>query len=90
MTRWTRTPTDRMCGRCAGLIRSGSAVLVIELPQLSHTKIRCETCGGGAPPDLPLVIEQKATTPTSTWSRVGLLPFDVKMAQAGREPGEEG
>jgi len=63
-------------------------MLVIELPALSHTKVRCEACVGEAPPDLPLRVEQQPIMATSTWSRIGSLPFDFKLAQSGRDPGE--
>lgn len=91
MTKWTRTPTDRLCGGCAGTIRKGHPLLVIELPRLSHTKVRGECCAGAAPPDLPSLVEQAALVPqTMTRFCPDMLPLDFKMAAAGREPGEEG
>lgn len=94
MTGWTRTPLQRVCGRCAGHIDRGAPIYVMELARLSHTKIRCESCAGPAPDDLPPFTELPRPTPSAPLSfarfSVSALPFDYKQAQAGRDPGEEG
>jgi len=59
-------------------------MLVIELPALSHTKVRCENCEGPAPADLPPVVAHQAIMP-SQWLQVGRLPLDFKVAAAGED-----
>jgi len=89
MKRWSRVNRPMHCGRCGDLQSPGAPVLEYVIGV--HTFIRCATCEGGAPPDLPLVIEHTtAPLPTLDFSRLGLLPIDYKARAAEREPGEEG
>ena len=92
MRTWTRATHTRQCGLCGEPQRVGAPIL--EYVIANHTFVRCSTCEGGAPPDLPLIIErQDHPQPALNWGRLGLLPLDFKTRAAvedEREPGEEG
>lgn len=53
MRQWRRAARTRQCGRCARPILKGEPLLTISLSGHRWKLVRCETCGGGAPPDLP-------------------------------------
>jgi hypothetical protein len=91
MRHWRRALCARLCGRCGHVIERGKPMLVIELPRLSHTKVRCDVCDGPAPPDLPALVEHQIPITPMAHIRTGVsaLPFDYKLAAAGREPGED-
>lgn len=56
-----------------------------------RVKVRCDTCAGPAPPDLPLlVVEREPPAPfTLTRFTPDMLPLNFKQV-VSREPGEEG
>jgi len=86
--RWSRATVPQLCGSCRRQIVAGEALLVLGVGVGDRagkiTKVRCTTCVGPAPPDLPDRIEQ-APRPALDMTRIGLLPL-----QWSREPGEEG
>lgn len=86
---WTRTQTATLCGYCHAYLPTGRPVQLWQVPGVKRPTVRCEACADGpAPPDLPAVILAGRTTKRMTHlSRA--LPADFKMAQAGREPGED-
>jgi hypothetical protein len=93
MKTWIRANRRSIsCGLCGEVQDVGAPI--VEYQVRGVVLIRCAGCEGGAPPDLPLIIErQKAPLPTLNWSRLGLLPLDFKTRAAvedEREPGEEG
>jgi len=97
MSAWHRAAVDTICGLCGVHIAVGEPVHVFELPGVRFRrgqKVRCATCDGPAPPDLPpLVLEREPSKPFAmTRFTPGMLPMDWKTAAAGaeREPGEEG
>lgn len=68
-------------------------MLVIRLSGVASQRrfLRCRTCAGEpVPVDLPPLAE-RAPIPVSVLvpNRPNDLPFDFKVAQAGREPGED-
>jgi hypothetical protein len=51
---WERTATPTAaCGKCGQVLPAESWVLVITIPGLKSRLLRCATCEGPAPPDLP-------------------------------------
>lgn len=55
MRKWMRLESWRLCGQCGVHLGFGDPVLTIQLPGLHRHLIRCQTCVGPAPPDLPLL-----------------------------------
>lgn len=54
--------------------------------------VRCRNCADGEPPeDLPAFAPPQIAIAPSPLVRAGVvkLPFDYRMAQAGREPGSD-
>ena len=96
MRTWTRARRICECGLCGQALAVGDPIVEYVTDRWTKllTFIRCASCEGGAPPDLPLVIErQEHPRPTLNWTRLGLLPLDFKTRAAvedEREPGEEG
>jgi len=92
MTRWDRAIRDQWCGRCGHRIATGDPVFVLTLQ--STEKVRCATCEGPAPPDLPALVERAPIDmPRMVRFAAGAmaLPLDWKARSAGdREVGEEG
>lgn len=56
---WRRVPTECFCGHCVPnrTIVKGELALFIVLPGVTRPRIRCQTCAGDAPPDLPALPE---------------------------------
>lgn len=95
MRTWVRTPLDRRCGGpCQDTIPKGSPMLLIRPATLGRDLVRCVRCAGDTPPaDLPPLVERSIPTfEPQPLVRAGTvkLPFDFKLAQVAREPGEEG
>jgi hypothetical protein len=95
MRRWERATRHVLCGGCGAAIETGDPVLVYFGATAGATPrrfIRCASCGGGAPPDLPTAIVFDPTPlPRLDMTRLGVLPLDFRTRAAGeREPGEEG
>lgn len=92
MRTWTRAAADVLCGRCGVVLHRGEPLLEIQIAGLTRPRRRCGACAGGpVPVDLPPLVERMAAPPQRVPIRAGAiaLPFDFKMAQAGREPGED-
>lgn len=53
MRTWERVSYGCCCGQCGEQLGEGQACLLIALPNLKRRLVRCETCAGQAPPDLP-------------------------------------
>ena len=88
MRRWQRATLRGMCGGCGSTIPVDAVVTVITLPGVRAPMLRCATCEGGAPPELPrepVLDEPEGAAP----ARLGLLPLDWRRKRE-REPGEEG
>jgi len=87
--RWTRARVATLCGSCHRHIVAGEPLLQLAVGVGAKTgrivKVRCTTCVGPAPPDLPERIELEPPRPALDMTRIGLLPL-----QWTREPGEEG
>ena len=54
MRTWTRAASDALCGRCAGEIRPGDPVLMIQVAMVKKRLTRCEQCADEPVPDMPL------------------------------------
>jgi hypothetical protein len=93
-----RAPVDDLlCGCCKAFIRKGAPIFVYELAGVKgrqREKVRCVTCAGPAPPDLPPLIELAPLPPPRMVRLIPgtpALPLDWKQrATAEREPGQEG
>lgn len=92
MKTWVRASHDTICGGpCHRQIRRGEPLLVLTIVGIEKRRRRCASCAGEKPPeDLPPLVEPSSFTPMSH-IRTGAtaLPFDFKMAQAGREVGAD-
>jgi hypothetical protein len=93
MTKWTRMrgPRTLCCGGCGHEIPIGAPVKVFEIGAI--VKVRCQSCDGPAPPDLPIdpVLDDAPTRPPVQLRN--LLPLDWRptvSAMREREPGEDG
>jgi hypothetical protein len=92
---WIRAVLNRKCGRCGLVIEKGAPMQIVELHRVARTLIRCAACANEPVPALPALPERViGAVPMKplTMHRfdVDRLPVDFKMAQAGREPGEDG
>jgi hypothetical protein len=94
MTKWTRVRGLRTlrCGGCDCEIPIGAPVKVFAIGAI--VKVRCQSCDGPAPPDLPIdpVFDDDAPTRPLVQLR-NLLPLDWRptvSAMREREPGEDG
>lgn len=67
-----------MCGRCDVVIATGEPMQEIHVGKVKRPLRRCQVCAGGAPPDLPLHIEE---------TRPALREFT--RFNLTREPGED-
>jgi predicted DNA-binding helix-hairpin-helix protein len=86
---WTRTQTATICGYCHTYLPTGRTVQLVSVLGVKRASVRCEACADGpAPPDLPAVVLLGRSTKRMTQLSRS-LPADFKMAQAGREPGED-
>jgi len=86
---WDRASRLQLCGRCGRHIEKGDPLLVITIGSTVQ-KVRCATCDGPAPPDLPPFISTKAEFARAPIALRGLLPLDWKALGAGdRQPGED-
>lgn len=75
MSTWTRAEARwRKCGKCGHPIGIGDPVLVMTFGKA--TLVRCATCAGGAPPDLPARIELTKRPRLDVAARFGLLPLE--------------
>lgn len=98
MRTWQRAKWPRHCGRCGVLLRVGDPFLAYEgaVGPIGTVKpitfVRCAECEGGAPPDLPALVERVVEQPAMVPVRQLMgLPLDWSRRAAGeREPGEEG
>lgn len=87
MTRWTRAPVVTLCGYCRDprLIQAGEPCMEITLPGVQRRRLRCVTCAGPAPPDLPPLEKPVPVSPQRKMTRakaVGMV-LDFKKAQSG-------
>jgi hypothetical protein len=92
MSTWERATFDRLCPMCNRVVKVGEPILVYRFTpapprKTPIEKIRCASCDGPAPPDLPAHIEE-APRPPLAMHRLGLLPLEFGRT-ATREPGEE-
>lgn len=90
MRSWIRAAEEKICGGpCVRRITRGEPVFKITIGALYF--YRCAHCAGEpVPADLPPLVER---LPLPTRSKHGgrvMLPFDFKLAQVARDPGEEG
>ncbi len=87
MRTWTRALTVTRCGGCGTLVADGAPLLEIRIEPIRLRRVRCESCEGPAPPNLPVHVAspQRFTKPMA---RLGTVKpsFDVRMAAVGREP----
>jgi len=85
--RWTRAKVPTLCGRCARRIEVGDPLLLLTIGSATKPipKVRCTSCYGPAPPDLPSALELREARPPIDMTRLGLLPLVWS-----RDPGEEG
>ena len=93
MRTWQRSRRRLVCGRCCAAIAIGDPLLVLESPDHTWKKARCQACAGEPVPELPALeaaTPQLLGTTVPGFVKVGRIPFDYKQAQAGRDPGEEG
>lgn len=107
MTKWTRATLATICGGCNRVIALGAPMKLLELGTVQggrRIKVRCETCDGPAPPDLPLLIVKRdpkdahgaASAEPFALARFtpDMLPLTFKRnpieKPIDREPGEEG
>lgn len=97
MRTWTRNPNGAaICGGpCTNMMRKGEPILEIRIPRKDggpdRVFRRCIACAGEpVPAGLPPLTEQAPIVPMGHL-RTGpdTLPFDYKLAAAGREPGED-
>lgn len=82
MRTWSRVSWDCHCGLCNALLRRGDPVLRIQIPSMKRLLVRCVTCVGPAPPDLPTLVERKEPTPL-TMTPLRALTADFKAKAAG-------
>jgi hypothetical protein len=76
MRTWTRAPRVRRCGRCGTDVAVGAPYLSIRLAGTGRELVRCATCEGPAPPDLPALIEPRSAHEPINLTRFGILPMD--------------
>lgn len=91
MRRWIRAHGDCQCGLCKRDLRHGDPLQELRLPNVQSALFRCPSCAiGSVPPDLPPLVERAPIEPQPL-IRAGKvkLPFDFKLAAAGRVPGED-
>ena len=50
---WTRADRDGACGGCNEPIASGDRIRLTIIAGVTRRFVRCATCAGGAPPELP-------------------------------------
>ena len=63
MRTWSRTTSTTLCGGCGKPLAKSEPILLIQLPNVKHDRVRGECCAGSAPPDLPLEPVLKAGAP---------------------------
>ena len=100
MKTWERAAWPTACGGCGRLLEAGDPLFVLTIERGTLTSIRrlrCDTCEGPAPPDLPPFIERTSPiTPTPLTRFAPVLPLGMPLADwkaratDEREPGEEG
>lgn len=98
MRTWTRaSQKETICGGpCITPMRQGDPMFEIAIASRAGGKAitlrRCARCAGEAVPDnLPPLAERTPIVPTAHLrTDADALPFDYKLAAAGREPGEDG
>lgn len=99
VTQWSRLSVDVRCGLCGETVPTGKPVKVLQVGGVKRPKFRGECCEGQAPANVPMRTEprpsnlkQSGFTPSRDVMQSALdkFEFDFKMAQAGRDPGEEG
>lgn len=77
------------CGLCASLIEAGAPVLRITVPNVRRTLIRCVSCVGPAPPELPELVAIQAPEPvtmSSLQSVARTVGQDFKALASGNDP----
>jgi hypothetical protein len=88
MVIWVTARSHHFCGRCSADIEEGQVMALHQLPNLSRRLIRCPTCEGhplataDVSEDVLPVLPHTSRAPRMT--RIG------EIAQAEREPGQEG
>jgi hypothetical protein len=50
---WTRADRDGFCGGCGESFVSGDQIRLTSVIGVTRRFVRCATCAGGAPPELP-------------------------------------
>ncbi len=58
MRTWRRATGMQRCGLCDRSIPQGEPVIAVSLPAIKRELVRCVTCVGPAPPDLPALVER--------------------------------
>jgi len=98
MKQWSRLVVDVRCGGCGKEIATGQPVKVLQVATVKKPKFRGECCEGQAPVDVPMRPTAKPTAKMLSFSTFReqfpvmfeKIGHDFKIAQAGRDPGEEG
>jgi len=62
MREWRRVPADTLCGNCSNTIPQDEPAIYIKLENVKRELVRCQSCIGVAPPDLPPRIRPQSTT----------------------------
>ncbi len=75
MRAWARATRLRHCGRCGTDVAVGAPYLSIRVGA-GRELVRCVTCEGPAPPDLPPVIVTQSVHEPINLTRFGILPID--------------
>ncbi len=97
---WRRAPSATLCGYCSQrTIERGEPVIYIKIsPNIKREMVRCQTCAGEAPPELPELLVSGGIE-TSGFMSIGRaapgrtrgqLKAAVKEWMPYRDPGEEG
>lgn len=97
MKTWTRADLNRLCGGpCGGTVKAGEPVLVIEIRGVQRRRVRCRACAGepvnwdqiqAGEQARAAIVERAAEAFTSVRQIASgsSLPFDARMAAAGRD-----
>ncbi len=98
---WRRAPSATLCGYCSQrTIERGEPAIYIKISHaIKREMIRCQTCAGEAPPELPELLESGAIETSGFMpigrampkrTRGGLKAAIAKEWTPYRESGEEG
>jgi hypothetical protein len=81
---WTRLAIGARCGGCGRELEKGDPVLVRRISTMTRRFIRCTTCEGPAPPDLPALIVTRSAYEPINLTRFGILPMDFSRKDPHR------